>query len=195
MWETHVRVLNQDKVKSQSASPEPPTPKKEVSSGKTSRPTSAARKTPEPASVSNAKTPKIAEGSKKVSKETSAEGSKKVSKETSAEAKQKSEEKPNAPKKSKEVKILPKQKATEGSSDIADNVSDLSALDKDTHTETTTAAQHEKQLENSVKTEVAKGNMLKKPNIKLLHYEDPRIIQLKLTDVSKRHFLLFTAIR
>lgn len=105
-------------------------------------------------------------------------------KEISKETKQKSEEKPNTAKKTKEAKILPKQKAaTEGSSEV-DNISDLSVLDKDTYKETMSNAEHVKQLAETVKTEVAKGNMVKKPNIKLLHYEDPRIIQLKCTDVS-----------
>lgn len=162
--------LKQDKIKSQSASPDPPTPKKGAPVGKSANPPNVI-KTPEP----------VVDTPKKVAK----------TKEISKETKQKSEEKSNTAKKTKEVKILPKQKAaTEGSSEV-DNISDLSALDKDTYKETMSNAEHVKQLAETVKTEVAKGNMVKKPNIKLLHYEDPRIIQLKLTDVSSSRLFLF----
>lgn len=62
--------------------------------------------------------------------------------------------------------------------------SDLSNLDVDTHKEKMTDAEHQKMLDKEIAEATEKGNMEKKDNFKLLHYEDPRIIQLKMADVS-----------
>uniref|UniRef100_A0A336M276 CSON010654 protein n=1 Tax=Culicoides sonorensis TaxID=179676 RepID=A0A336M276_CULSO len=164
-----------DKLKSQSPSPDPPTPKK--SAGKQSRPPSG-RPSPSPSKSS------------KVSKTSSKDSdTKSLKKDSSSESKPNSDEKPE---KKKELKTLPKQKATASASSDVDNASDLSNIEnnKDTSIETTTDVGHAHNPEAAVKNDIEKGNTAKKPNIKLLHYEDPRIIQLKLTDNVKDMYAL-----
>lgn len=71
----------------------------------------------------------------------------------------------------KEVTILPAVKTT------------APPEEDDAFIEVMTDAEHEKSLEQTLKDEEANGNIIPDASFKLLHYEDPRIIQLKQTDV------------
>lgn len=122
---------------------------------------------------------------------TTPEPPKDVPRPATAAAKQPDSKKPSAEPKKRAQLILPPDAKD---SSTTTNLSDLDV--GGSHKEKMTNAEHEKMLEKQVAEEIEKGHMEKKDNFKLLHYEDPRIIQLKMADVRLNipvldHFCFF----
>lgn len=161
-------------------------PKKKSSSRPASAKQSRSGKSSKALTPASSKDVKSASSSKQVSIENSIPEENPKVKEEQKESKQTNKKAEKDKSKKKEVRVLQHQKETieEPAPEEIDSIGDLSNLDKDNYTEQVSASEHNKMLENNIKTETAKGNMLSKTNFKLLHYEDPRIVELKMTDVS-----------